>query len=65
MSKLENCIANKLYTIKRQYPAIKEFEKRIHEVERELNQEKTKDDISCSCKRKPMCKNVCKNRQKY
>ncbi len=57
MSKLDTCIANYVYTVKRKYPAIKEFGKRIHEVERELNKEKIKDCPSCECKRKPMCKN--------
>lgn len=63
MSKMETSIAGKLYTIRKQYPAIKEFECRIREVERELNRDHTKN-FMCDNQRKSMCGNVCKNRQK-
>lgn len=63
MSKLETCIAGKLYTIRKQYPVIKDFECRIQEVERELNRNHT-DNSKCDNQRKPMCGNICKNRQK-
>lgn len=64
MGKFECCAANILYTLKRQHPAIREFGKRMKEVERELNKENSNNSCDCECKRKPTCKNVCKNRQK-
>lgn len=64
MSKLETCIADKLYTIRKKYPVIKEFECRMREVEKELNKDHAKKNVMCDSQRKPMCENVCKNRQK-
>ncbi len=72
MSKLEACLGSKIYTLRKQYPVIREFEKRIKVVEKELNREKRGNckrcdycgKTVCDCCGKPMCKNVCKNRQK-
>lgn len=64
MGRMESCAANILYTLKKQHPAIREFGKRMKEVECELNKEKPHDSCNCGCKRKPTCESVCKNRQK-
>lgn len=62
MSKLEACWSSKIYTLRKQYPAIREFEKRIKEVEKELNKEHGKKKSVCDECGKPVCKNVCINR---
>lgn len=64
MGKLDCCLANKVYTIKKQYPVIKEFGKRIREVERELNKEKSEKNCICEKCRKPTCRCCVNNRQK-
>lgn len=64
MSKLEACLGSKVYTLRKQYPVIREFEKRIKVVEKELNRGTAKKTPRCADCGKPMWKNVCKNRQK-
>ena len=64
MIRLGNCIAGKLYAIRKQYPVIKEFGCRVKEVEKELNRNHTTKNSVCDHPKKPICGNVCKNRQK-
>lgn len=64
MGKFEACWGGKIYAFKKQYPVIREFEKRMKIVEKELNKDYSQKKRMCDDCRKPMCKNVCKNRQK-
>lgn len=64
MNRFGDCLAGKIYTIKKQYPVITELGCRIREVERELNRAHIKQNPMCGNRRKCMCNDVCKNRQK-
>lgn len=64
MGKLECCLANKIYSIRKQYPAIHEFGRRIREVERELNKDYSKKKSVCDHCGRPTGKCCVKNRQK-
>ncbi len=51
------CISSHLYAIKKEFPVIGEFGRRIRTVEKELNRD-------CH-ERKPKCDKVCRCRQKH
>ncbi len=39
MKKINCCLTGKLYEVKRQYPCIREFSKRMRQVKKELNKD--------------------------
>ena len=68
MGKLGACWSSALYSIKKQYPMIHEFERRLETVENELNkgakEEKRNCNHCCNYKPKRNCDYICNNRQK-
>ncbi len=64
MGKLEHCISAKIYAVRKQYPAIKEFQRRLDVVEKELNRDHTKKKSMCDCCGKPTGRCCVNNRQK-
>ena len=56
MGKMAACFGSKIYAIKKQYPIVGEFGKRMNTVKMELNRDPRE--------KKSAGKNVCKNRQK-
>lgn len=64
MSRMDCCLANKVYALKKQCPAIEEFGRRIREVEKELNKGCGHNKCACDCYGKPTGNCHVKNRQK-
>lgn len=64
MGRVELCLSSRIYAIRRRFPAMRELECRMLEVEKELNRDHGKGKSCCDCCRKPMEKCCVKNRQK-